>query len=372
MTTVLHVISGLGLGGAERMHVETAIGLQHRGLAQHVVSLRGRGQYADDLESAGVPVSAFDIVSATQALSALWRLRQVVHRIQPDIIQGWMYHGDLAALATHLVAHGRSRRRLCWNIRASNLEDVRYTKLIRTCGLFSRWPDVIVANSEAGAKFHTAHGYHPRRIIVIPNGIDTDKFCPDPIARSMLRAELGLGDKVVAVHVARVDPMKDHAMFLAAMASLPDTLGLLVGAGTETLVCPPNVHALGIRRDVERVYAAADLVVLSSAFGEGFSNALAEGMSAGLVPVATDVGDAERIIGLTGHVVAPRNPTALAAAIKAEAALSPDQRRDRGLQARARIVGSFARGRAIEAYARLYQEICRGDGTVNGHPAAIL
>ena len=357
MTTVLHVISGLRLGGAERMLVETATGLHHCGLAQHVVSLRGRGLYADDLEAAGIPVSVFDIVSAPEALAALWQLRQLVHRIKPDIIQGWMYHGDLAALAAHLVAPGRSRRRLCWNIRASNMDDVRYTKLIRTCGFFSRWPDVVVANSEAGAKFHTAHGYRPRRIVVIPNGIDTNKFCPDPIARSTLRAELGLGDKVVAVHVARVDPMKDHATFLAAMASLPDVFGLIVGAGTETLVCPPNVHALGIRRDVEHVYAAADLVVSSSAFGEGFSNALAEGMSAGLVPVATDVGDAGRIVGPIGHVVAPRNPTALATAIKAEATLSPDQRRDRGLQARARVVGSFARARAIDAYAHLYQEI---------------
>ena len=130
-----------------------------------------------------------------------------------------------------------------------------------------------------------------------------------------------------------------------------------VGAGTETLVCPPNVRALGIRRDVERVYAAADLVVSSSAFGEGFSNVLAEGMSAGLVPVATDVGDAGRIVGPIGHVVAPRSPTALAAAIKAEATLALDQRRDRGRQARARIVGSFARARAIDAYAHLYQEI---------------
>ena len=223
-----------------------------------------------------------------------------------------------------------------------------------------------------GANFHSAHGYRPRRIVVIPNGIDTDKFCPDPVARSTLRAELGLGDKVVAVHVARVDPMKDHATFLKAMTSLPDIIGLIVGAGTETLVCPANVRALGARRDVERVYAAADLVVSSSAYGEGFSNVLAEGMSAGLVPVATDVGDAKRIVGPTGYVVPPRDPTALAAAIKAEAALSPDQRRDRGLQARARIVGSFARARAIDAYVRLYHEICRDDGTVIGHPAARL
>ena len=213
-----------------------------------------------------------------------------------------------------------------------------------------------MANSEAGAKFHIAHGYRPRRMVVIPNGIDTDKFRPDPIARAMLRAELGLGEQVVAVHVARVDPMKDHLTFLSAMTSLPGISGLLVGAGTESLVCPSNVRALGVRRDIERVYAAADLVVSSSAFGEGFSNVLAEGMSTGLVPVATDVGDAARILGPTGHILAPRNSAALAAAIKAEAAFTPDRRRDRGLQARARIVGPFARERAIAAYGRLYQE----------------
>src|SRR5450759_2641581 len=185
MTSVLHVISGLGLGGAQRMLVEIAIGLHHRGLAQHVVSLRGRGQYADELEAVGIRVSAFDIVSAPQAVAALWQLRQLVHRVQPDIIQGWMYHGDLAAFVADLVAGDRSHRRLYWNIRASNTEDASYSRLIRlirTCGLFSRWPDVIVANSESGARFHTAHGYHPRRIVVIPNGIDTDKFCPDPVS----------------------------------------------------------------------------------------------------------------------------------------------------------------------------------------------
>ena len=350
------MISGLGLGGAERMLVETAIGLQHLGLAQHVVSLRGRGKYADDLVSAGVPVSVLDIATPARAIAAIWQLRQVVHRVEPDIIQGWMYHGDLAAMAAHLVAPGRSGRHLFWNIRASNVDDPRYTKLVRLCGWFSSLPNVIVANSEAGAKFHITHGYRPRHVVVIPNGIDTDKFRPDPVARAALRAELGLGNQAVAVHVARVDPMKDHATFLAAMEKLPDIAGLMVGAGTETFRCPPNVRALGVRHDVERVYAAADLVVSSSAYGEGFSNALAEGMSTGLVPIATDVGDASRIVGRTGHIVAPRSSTALAAAIAAGAALSPDQFRERGLDARARIVGSFARAKAIDAYAGLYRE----------------
>lgn len=360
MTTVMHVISGLGVGGAERMLTETAIGLQQRGIKQHIVSLRGRGQYADELEAAGLPVSAINVASVPQALSAAGPLLQVVRGLAPDVIQGWMYHGDLAATAIHMFARGRSRRRLFWNIRASKLEDNRYAILIRTCAWTSRRPDVIVANSETGARHHAELGYRARRMVVIPNGIDTEKFRPDPIARAQVRAELGLGDSVVAIVVARVDPMKDHQAFLAAMAELPGVCALLIGAGTETLACPPNVRALGVQRNTELFYAAADLVIVSSAFGEGFPNALAEGMSAGLLPVTTDVGDAARIVGSTGQVVAPRMPQALAAAIRSAAELSADRRRSRGLEARARIVSSFGRARAIDAYVRLYQEAVVG------------
>jgi glycosyltransferase involved in cell wall biosynthesis len=305
----------------------------------------------------GIPVSGFDIGSISQALRAVGKLRRVVQHVGPDIVQGWMYHGDLAATFIHLLTAGRTRRRLVWNIRASNVDDARYARLVRICAWLSRWPDVVVANSEAGAKFHVSRGYRPRRMVTISNGIDTVKFCPDPMVRSEVRAELGLGDKVVVVHVARVDPMKDHATFLAAMARLPDIFGLLIGAGTEALACPPNVRALGVQSNTERYYAAADVVASSSAFGEGFSNALAEGMSAGLVPVTTNVGDAARIVGPIGIVVVPRDPAALAGAIRSIADLSGEQRRVRGQEARARIVSFFERERAIDAYAGLYREL---------------
>jgi glycosyltransferase involved in cell wall biosynthesis len=117
------------------------------------------------------------------------------------------------------------------------------------------------------------------------------------------------------------------------------------------------VRALGVQSNTERYYAAADVVASSSAFGEGFSNALAEGMSAGLVPVTTNVGDAARIVGPIGIVVVPRDPAALAGAIRSIADLSGEQRRVRGQEARARIVSFFERERAIDAYAGLYREL---------------
>jgi glycosyltransferase involved in cell wall biosynthesis len=148
--------------------------------------------------------------------------------------------------------------------------------------------------------------------------------------------------------------MKDHASFLKAMQSLPQMQAFLVGAGTETLALPGNVRALGLRTDVERLYRCADIVVSSSAFAEGFSNVLAEGMSSGLVPVATDVGDARLIVGDTGQVVPVRDPDALAKAIAAEAAC-PD-RDARKARARARMVENFTLERAVERFAQLYEQ----------------
>jgi glycosyltransferase involved in cell wall biosynthesis len=204
-----------------------------------------------------------------------------------------MYHGNLMAALAHRLARGRSDRRLLWNLRASNMDLIRYSRVIRLGSALSAWPDVVIANSRAGALFHASQGFCARRTEIIANGIDTQKFRPDVAARSALRAELGIDTgTVVVMNAARVDPMKDHATFLKAMADVPGIVGIMAGARTETLSAPPNVRAFGLRRDIERLYAMADIVISTSAFGEGFSNAIAEGMGAGLTPIATDVGDA--------------------------------------------------------------------------------
>jgi glycosyltransferase involved in cell wall biosynthesis len=173
-----------------------------------------------------------------------------------------------------------------------------------------------------------------------------------------VRSELGIpDDATVLAHVARVDPMKDHDSFLAAMAELPDLSAILVGAGTENLPVARNVLRLGRRQDVARLFAAADLVVSSSRFGEGFSNVLAEGMACGLPPITTDVGDAKLIVGDTGFVVPPEDPAALAAAIRTLASESLVARGHRGIRARARIVENFAMPQAIQRYVELYASL---------------
>jgi glycosyltransferase involved in cell wall biosynthesis len=219
-------------------------------------------------------------------------------------------------------------------------------------------PDVVTANSAVGLKSHLRLGYRPRRAEMIANGIDVDRFRPDGAARAAVRAELGIAEHAfVLAHVARVDPMKDHKCLQAALMELPEVRALLIGAGTENLPHMPNVLALGRRNEVERFLAAADIVVSSSAFGEGFSNALAEGMACGLPAVATDVGDARTIVGDSGAVVPARNSRALAVAIRVLVQAPAPARAERGARARAHIIENFSMQRTAQHFAELYQSL---------------
>lgn len=360
MTRILHIISGLGVGGAETVLTQLATALAARGMPQHVVSLSGTAPLAARLEADSIPLTRLDLARPAGLAAALPRLIGLTRRFRPDVIQGWMYHGDIVSTLVHWATPGRRNRRLMWGVRCSDMDLERHASLIRAEALLSRSPDIVVANSAAGAEAHLAHRYRPRRLEIIANGIDTGRFRPDAAQRDAWRAELGIpAGRRVAINVARVDPMKDHAGLLEAVRQLPDLSLLLVGAGTEALDLPANVRAFGVRDDVPALLNAADIIVSGSAFGEGFSNALAEGMSAGLVPVATDVGDARLIAGEAGTVVPPGRPDALRDGLGAMLALSDDVFAERSAAARMRIVDEFGINRMVERFAALY------DGTVN-------
>lgn len=356
---IVYAITDLWGGGAEAMLTRLVTAEPRLADEITVVSLLCGGPYGEQLRAAGITVMEPASNTALAVLRGVVRLAQRIARERPEIVQGLMYHGDLAALAGLMLSGRRRSTRLAWSIRCSDMDYSRYSwrlwLAVKACAVLSPWPDVITANSAAGMTVHRRLGYRPRRAEVIFNGIDTALFRPDPELRTTMRRELSLpSDVPVIAHVARVDAMKDHACFLAAMDGLPDLRAVLIGAGTEQLAERPNIVRLGRRDDVPRLLCAADFIVSSSAFGEGFSNAIAEGMACGLPAVATDVGDARTIIGDTGLVVPPRDPEALAAAIRTLAEATPAAHANRSERARMRIVQSFSLARAVEAWARLY------------------
>lgn len=358
---VMHVITDLDVGGAERMLVSYLTASRPAAPEAFVVSLLSGGYFARWLRREGLRVFEMDMGRAVSNVLSVFRLALMIRREKPDVVQSWMYHADLVLTIALLLSGRLQHTRLYWGVRCSDMDTSKYRLTLRfaiwACSWLSRIPDAIIANSHAGMRVHKDLGYHGDHFVVIPNGVDTGRFVPDPAIRRAVRQQLSIPEEAIAVAmVARRDPMKDHDTFIEALDQLPGVIGVLAGKGTEELPDKPNLRRLGIREDIERVYAACDCVALCSAFGEGFPNVLVEGMSAGLVPVATDVGDCAIIVGDAGEVVPPRDPGAFADALARLFRNGPTALADQGKRARERIEELFALNRAVSGFDRIYTE----------------
>jgi glycosyltransferase involved in cell wall biosynthesis len=209
-------------------------------------------------------------------------------------------------------------------------------------------------------------------MVVISNGIDVDRFCPNSASRQKMRQAWGVADREQLVGlIGRLDPMKGHDTFIRAAALLSrgreNIRYICVGNGPETfkqkLVALSEEVGLGQRMiwlrasdDVEAIYNALDLVT-SCSYGEGFSNVIGEAMACGRVCVVTDVGDAKRIVGDTGYVVPPANPTALASAWQEALDTSRAEKLRRGQMARERVIEHFSLKRLLEETTRILEAV---------------
>lgn len=366
MIKVLHLITGLETGGAERMLVRLVARMNRQMFESIVVTMTDRGQLAQEVVDAGIRLYSLDLRRGVPDPRGVFRLARISREFRPDIHQTWLYHADFLGLITWRLG---LTQRLLWNIRCTELTS--NTVLRRLLAHWSPIPDAIVVNSQAGERFHEKSGYRPRRWAYIPNGFDTTALRPDAELGRRQRASLGISEKAFVILMpARHHPMKDHATFFRAareIAADPNVCFLLAGSGVEpgnhdlydaVKACglADRTFLLGERRDIDALYAAADVVTLSSAFGEGFPNVLGEAMCCGVPCVATDVGDVSEIIGNAGFVVGSRDPMALAAAWRRIAAMSAGERETLGAAARARAE-TFSLGEIVGQYEALYQDV---------------
>jgi glycosyltransferase involved in cell wall biosynthesis len=370
MITVLHLITSLETGGAQRMLSELVAHIQRSRFRSVVVSMTGPGTMGRLIEAQDVTLCHLGMFRGLPDPRGFLRLVRLCNEFQPCILQTWLYHADLLGL---MVQQFVPSTRLSWNIRCT--ETIGRGWLIKLLAWCSGHPDAVVVNSDAGKRYHNARGYRPRRWVVIPNGIDTRSFHPDTEVRRRTRAELGIEQHAVAILLpARYHPMKDHANFLTAAALLarrrPDVRFAFAGAEADANnrallravaanQLNERVQLLGNRRDLQTLYLAFDIVTLSSAYGEGFPNVLGEAMSCGVPCVATDSGDASQIIGDTGLIVPPRDPAALAAAWQQLVELGAEDRMALGRRARARIVEYYEINCIVARFEALYEDLDR-------------
>ncbi len=375
--SIVYVITSLEGGGAEMMLCKLAAHLNPQVFRVAVISLIEPSPLVKKFQAANIPVYSIGMKRGrVPTLPMFWRLIQQLRQLQPDLIQGRMYHGNLAAQIASFFLF-QPQVPVLWSIHYtlnSLATDPPMTRFLIEWGSnLSRFPAKILFVSKISQQQHTELGYCAEKCMVIPNGFNIDAFAPHPAARSRVRAELGLAAETIAIgSFARYNPMKDHPNFLQAAAQLhqhhPDVHFLLAGEDVDrqnqtlqALIAKLNltdrVHLLGERRDVSTLMAGLDIVTTSSAYGEAFPNVIGEAMSCGVPCVVTDVGESRSIVGDTGRVVPPKDAPALARAWQDLVELGHKERVRLGLAARQRIVDNFSLTAIVPQHEALYKSL---------------
>ena len=334
-----------------------------------IVVLSGHTKLAADLELAGADVVILGKPGWFGRLVGTLRVPRAVSRLRPDIVQGWMLHGNLAAQ----IAGCLSRIPVVWSVRHSRLTASNEKPLTRLLDSLMRHvstlPVRIVYNSNEGRRHHERLGYDPSNSKVIPNGFDVVRFAIDDNARSHFRRVLDIGPNTVVIGmIARYHPIKDHSTFLQAASIVKqhwkNVRFVLVGSGCESRNAELReavkrfqlagcIDLLGERSDICSLANAFDIGVLSSS-SEGFPNVIGELMACGVPCVVTDVGDSRWLVGTTGISVPPGEPKPLAQALDKMIRLGPNERRRLGHEARARIIDHFSLESVVHEFQSLY------------------
>ena len=373
---ICNVINGTSPGGAERMLQRLITRTQSDDFEHHVVSLNHYGVVAEELAGQGIPVESLEMHERKVRLPlTTWQLARRLKQLQPDIVQTWLYVSDVAGTVARRLAVPSAK--LIWNVRHSTLDPAIDSRSLRMAAsvagrLSRRSPDRIVMNSFAAISAHCAVGYARDRIDVIPNGFDTDLFCPDPAAGKRIRHEFGIPESTPLVGlIGRFHPHKDQHTFLRAARIVadvrPDVRFLLCGNPSpisldemQGLVAEAglNDHVVisTARSDMPAINAALDISACSSVT-ESFPNVVGEAMSCGVPCVSTFVGDAALLIGETGQIVPPSDSHAFAQGLLALLALTQAERTALGSQARKRIIERYSLNSVISAFATLWCEV---------------
>jgi glycosyltransferase involved in cell wall biosynthesis len=361
---VVFVIPGLDrIGGAERQVMLLAAGLAQRKWRLSVIALTGEGSdAAEDLANAGIGFLSLHMRKGVADPRGWLRLHQWLCTNHPDILHAHLPHASWMARVSRIFAPVR--------VVVDTIHTSAATPPARRMAyrFTTRLSDCVTAVSSGVAAACRADGIaKPDRLVVIPNGIDTARWTPDSVVRAQVREELGVGDEFLWCTVGRLEPVKDHALLLHALAALPARARLVI-AGSGRL--DPELHSLardlrlerrvrflGFQPDPRRWLQAADGFALTSRW-EGLPMSLLEAGACGLPCVATDVSGVREILdnGVTGCVAAG-NIASFRTEMMRLMAAEPMERFAMGIRARRRIVERFGIDAVLDGWERLYGDM---------------
>ena len=351
------------VAGAERQVLMLARGLAARKWRVSVVALSGDGaDAAAELRAASVEFLTLKMRKGLADPQGWIRFQIWLRREGPHIVHAHLPHAAWFARWSRLAA------RMPVQIDSIHTSDAGSWGR-RNGYRLSRWlPDIVTAVSEGAAEAYRSAGMVSPRLVVMPNGVDVERWRPDPEARNDLRRGLGFNHEFQWFAAGRLDAVKDYPTLLRAMTELPSAVHLAIaGAGAEEISLrqlairfgiDTRVRFLGFQPDVLPWMQAADAFVLSSRW-EGLPMSLLEAGACALPSVATDVAGSREVIvhGETGFLASPGETLALSSAMKRVMCLEPEVRVAMGDRARRRVVEKFTLNTALDRWEKLYQDL---------------
>ena len=359
MLKVTILIRRLDLGGVQRQAAVLARGLSDLGCDVTVVTFYSGGMFYDGLRRDGIRVVSLDKTGRWDVVRFGWRLVRTLRVIAPNVIYSEM---DVPNVLSIVVRPFIPPTTNVWTLQVSDMDIWAYGWLSAVFRVLerrlSRRPALIISNSLRGRCDAVRVGFPEERIVVVPNGIETDIFTIDPGAGGRFRAEIGVApDERLIGLVGRLDPMKGHRTFLEAAALLlraDDALRFVcigdMGIGyvdelkamADALRIGERVLWLPTQEDIAAAYNALDVLCLASHYGEGLPNVVCEAMACGVPCVVTDVGDAASVVEGTGIVVPPAEPGSLTRAVASMLERAEHEREADKLARRERVVDRYS------------------------------
>lgn len=358
---ILYLITGLGVGGAEKVVTSLADEMAGRGHTVVIAYLTGPALMKPENEL--ITIESLKLESARNFISSFVALIRLVRRFRPDVVHSHMVHANILA---RLARPFCSVKRLVSTAHSNN-EGGKLRMLVYRLTDF-------LADVTTNVSEHAVHAFELQgavkkgTMLAIHNGVCTDTYGFNAIARDELRAEFSIvSGKICLLAVGRLYEEKDYPNLFNALARLSESHNdyhlIVAGGGPEhsrlvelarALGVQDKITFAGVRRDICRLMSAADIFVLPSAW-EGFGLVVAEAMACERVVVATNSGGVAEVLGNCGYLVPPQSPGQLAEALEKACALDAISRSGIGKSARQRVIDHYSLAASADKWEALYQ-----------------
>jgi glycosyltransferase involved in cell wall biosynthesis len=361
---ILYILTSLGVGGAEKQVVDLADRMSAKG---HVLAFLILKHSAEEWP-VNLPVLRLNLArSPISIIRGLRFARNFVVLFQPELLHSHTFPANLFTRLMRIGLRIKGRAPAAINT-IHNVYEGGWHRMLAYAITNSLVDRVTAVSTPAAERFVRLQAVPRKKMSVITNGIDIDKFAPDPKRRKIVRNQMRAGSSFLWLAVGRLAPAKDYPNLLRAFHALlqsePDSKLWIAGEGDPTallasypdLLRPnPSIQWLGLRRDIADLLDAADGFVLSSAW-EGMPLVIGEAMSKRKPVVATNVGGVSELMGDTGTLVPSADSHALTAAMLSVMKNDELQRKRSALAAQERIVTHFSMQARAEQWEAFYLE----------------